>query len=109
MTWNNWIVIIGFVILFGWCMVKSNQYDTLKVEYESLKTNKESIIDSLNNENAKAKYVIQTLEDSLKIVDNKVVHHYIKVDEVKKEQFVVSTTLSESTRLLKKNLLCTNL
>ena len=90
-------------------MIKNNQYDTLKIEYESLKNNKESIIDSLNRENTKAKYTIKTLEDSLKIVDNKVGHHYIKVGEVKKEEFVISATLSESADLLKKNLLCTNL
>ena len=90
-------------------MVKSNQYDTLKMEYDSLKINKESIIDSLNRENSRIQNTIESLEDSLKVVDTKIVHHYIKVDNIKKEEFVISPALSESTNLLKENLLCTNL
>lgn len=90
-------------------MIKNNQYDALKIEYESLKINKENIIDSLNKENVKTKYTIKTLEDSLKTVNTKVVHHYIKVDNIKKEEFIISSTLSESANLLKENLLCTNL
>ena len=90
-------------------MVKSNQYDALKTEYELLKINRENVIDSLNRENVKAKLQIQVLEDSLRVVDNRVVHHYIKVDDIKKEEFVVSTTLSESASLLKNNLACTEL
>ena len=106
---HNWIVIIGFVILFGWCVTINNQYDSLKVDYEQLKNNKEQIIDSLNKENHKTKQTIKVLEDSLKTIDVQLSNNSDKIEDIKKEEFVVSVSLSESTKLLKKNLSCTKL
>ena len=109
MKLHNWIVIIGFVVLFGWCVIINNQYDSLKVDYEQLKNNKEQIIDSLNKENHKTKQTIKVLEDSLKVIDVKLSNNSNKIEGIKKEEFVVSASLSESSNLLKKNLLCTKL
>ena len=109
MKLSNWIVIIGFVILFGWCVIINNQYDSLKVDYEQLKNNKEQIIDSLNKENHKTKQTIKVLEDSLKTIDIQLSNNSDKIEDIKKEEFVVSVSLSESTKLLKKNLSCTKL
>ena len=109
MKWSNWLVIIGFVILFGWCVIINNQYDSLKVDYEQLKNNKEQIIDSLNKENHKTKQTIKVLEDSLKVIDVQLSDNSNKIEDIKKEEFVVSVSLSESANLLKKNLSCTKL
>ena len=109
MKLHNWIVIIGFVILFGWCVIVNNQYDSLKVDYEQLKNNKEQVIDSLNKENNKTKQTIKVLEDSLKTIDIQLSNNSDKIEDIKKEEFVVSTSLSESANLLKKNLSCTKL
>lgn len=109
MKWYNWIVIIVFVILFGWCVIINNQYDSLKVDYEQLKNNKEQIIDSLNKENYKTRQTIKVLEDSLKVIDVQLSGNSNKIKSIKKEEFVVSVSLSESAKLLKKNLSCTKL
>ena len=109
MKWSNWLVIIGFVILFGWCVIVNNQYDSLKVDYEQLKNSKEQIIDSLNKENHKTKQTIKVLEDSLKVIDVQLSDNSNKIESIKKEEFVVSVSLSESANLLKKNLSCTKL
>lgn len=109
MKLHNWIVIIGFVILFGWCVIINNQYDSLKVDYEQLKNNKEQVIDSLNKENNKTKQTIKVLEDSLKTIDIRLSNNSDKIEDIKKEEFVVSVSLSESANLLKKNLSCTKL
>ena len=109
MKLHNWIVIIGFVVLFGWCIIINNQYDSLKVDYEQLKYNKEQIIDSLYRENNKTKQTIKVLEDSLKVIDVQLSNNFDKIENIKKEEFVVSINLSESANLLKKNLSCTKL
>ena len=100
----NWIVIIVFVILFGWCIIINNQYDALKLDYEQLKDNSEQIVDSLHKENYKTKQTIKVLEDSLKVIDVQLSNNSNKIEDIKKEEFVVSSSLSESTDLLKKNL-----
>ena len=105
----NWIVIIGFVVLFGWCVIINNQHDSLKVDYEQLKNNKEQIINSLNKENHEIKQTIKVLEDSLKVIDVQLSNNSSKIESIKKEEFVVSVSLSESANLLKKNLSCTKL
>ena len=105
----NWIVIIVFVILFGWCIIINNQYDALKLDYEQLKDNSEQIVDSLHKENDKTKQTIKVLEDSLKVIDVQLSSNSDKIEDIKKEEFVVSSSLSESTDLLKKNLSCTRL
>ena len=87
----------------------NNQYDSLKVDYEQLKNSKEQIIDSLNKENHKTKQTIKVLEDSLKVIDVQLSDNSNKIESIKKEEFVVSVSLSESANLLKKNLSCTKL
>jgi ribosomal protein L11 len=87
----------------------SNQYLSVKRDYEFLKNTNERIIDSLKNENVKTKKVIKTLEDALKNLDSKIENTTTIIEVVKKEEFVVSTSLSESASLLKKNLSCTEL
>lgn len=109
MKLHNWIVIIGFIVLFGWCIIINNQYSTLKINYEQLKNNKEQIIDSLHKENNKTKQTIKVLEDSLKTIDIQLSNNSNKIESVRKEEFVVSISLSESADLLKKNLSCTKL
>ena len=109
MKWSNWLVIIGFVILFGWCVIVNNQYLSLQKDFDSLKNNKEHIIDSLNNENIKTKHTIKVLKDSLKTVEVNIINQSNKIIEIKKEEFVISTSLSKSAELLKKNILCTKL
>ena len=90
-------------------MIINNQYDSLKIDYEQLKNNKEQIIDSLNKENHKTKQTIKVLEDSLKVIDVQLSDNSNKIEDIKKEEFVVSVSLSESANLLKKNLSCTKL
>ena len=109
MSIYNWIVIIAFVVLFGWCVIINNQYDILQKDYELLKENKEFIIDSLSKENLKTKQEITILEDSLKTIDVAIIDNSIKIEEIKKDEFIISTSLSESADLLKRNLLCTEL
>lgn len=87
----------------------SNQYASIKRDYEFLKNTNERIIDSLKNDNIKTKRIIKTLEDSLKNVDTKIKNTTTIIEVVKKEEFVISTSLSESASLLKKNLSCTEL
>lgn len=105
----NWIIIIVFVILFGWCIIINNQYDALKLDYEQLKDNSEQIVDSLHKENDKAKQTIKVLGDSLKVIDVQLSSNADKIEDIKKEEFAVSISLSESANLLKKNLSCTKL
>ena len=90
-------------------MIINNQYDSLKVDYEQLKNNKEQIIDSLNKENHKTKQTIKVLEDSLKTIDIQLSNNSDKIEDIKKKEFAVSVSLSESANLLKKNLSCTKL
>jgi hypothetical protein len=63
----------------------------------------------LNKENNKTKQTIKVLEDSLKTIDIQLSNNSDKIEDIKKEEFVVSISLSESTKLLKKNLSCTKL
>lgn len=58
----DWIVIIGFVILFGWCVIVNNKYSTLQEDYNILKIDKESVIDSLNKENNRISSEVLSLE-----------------------------------------------
>lgn len=74
-----------------------------------MRNNKENVIDSLYKENVKTKLEIKVLEDSLKTVDININNNLHKVNEIKKEEFIVSTSLSESADLLKKNLSCAKL
>ena len=105
----DWIVIIGFVILFGWCIIVNNKYSTLQEDYNILKNDKEYIIDSLNKENAETKEIIKSLEDTLDKVNSKIEEESSKIEIVEKEEFTISNSFSESTILLKENLLCTDL
>lgn len=105
----DWIVIIGFVILFGWCVIVNNKYSTLQENYNILKNDKEYIIDSLNKENAETKEIIKSLEDTLDKVNSKIEEESSKIEIVEKEEFTISNSFSESTILLKENLLCTDL
>ena len=109
MTKSNWIMLIFVILLFIWGVIMSNQYASIKRDYEFLKNTNERIIDSLKNDNIKTKRIIKTLEDSLKNVDTKIKNTTTIIEVVKKEEFVISTSLSESASLLKKNLSCTEL
>ena len=105
----DWIVIIGFVILFGWCVIVNNKYSTLQEDYDILKNDKEYIIDSLNRENAETKEIIKSLEDTLDKVNSKLENSSNKIEGIEKEEFTISNNFTESTILLKENLLCTDL
>jgi hypothetical protein len=63
----------------------------------------------LNKENNKTRQTIKVLEDSLKVIDVQLSDNSNKIEGIKKEEFVVSISLSESANLLKKNLSCTKL
>jgi len=105
----DWIVIIGFIILFGWCIIVNNKYSTLQEDYNILKNDKEYIIDSINRENIKIKEIVKSLEDTLSKVNSELEKNFDKIEIVKKEEFTISNSFSESTILLKENLLCTDL
>lgn len=107
MKFYNWIVIIVFVFLFGWCVIVNNKYNTLQQDYNTLKEDKECIIDSLEKENMKIQDSIKILEDTLEITNAKLSQISSKIEYVEKEEFVILTTFSESSNLLKKNL-CAN-
>ena len=77
--------------------------------YNILKNDKEYIIDSLNKENAETKEIIKSLEDTLDKVNSKIEEESSKIEIVEKEEFTISNSFSESTILLKENLLCTDL
>ena len=105
----DWIVIIVFVVLFGWTIIVNNKYLNLQDDYNSLKNNKEQIIDSLNNENTKTKKIIQSLEDEIVMINLELEKKENKVETIKKEKFTISPSFSKSTNLLKENLACTDL
>ena len=104
MKLHNWLVIIGFVVLFGWCVIINNQYNSLKLDYEQLKYNKEYLIDSLQKDNVRTKQIIKVLEDSLKTLDVQILENVNKVESFKSEEFDISINLSKSANLLKENL-----
>lgn len=106
MKWYKWVMIVLFTILMAWGCVMTILYVNLKSNYYSFKNVKTYTIDSLNWENNKIKQTIITLEEKLKDVDNKIESNVDKIIEIKREEFVVSPSLSKSTELLKKNLSC---
>lgn len=105
----DWVVIIVFIILFGWCIIVNNNYLNLKEEYDILKNDKEYIIDSLNRENTKIREDIVSLKDTLEKINTNLLNNSNKIEIVKKEEFTVSLSFSESSNLLKNNLSCTDL
>ena len=105
----DWIVIIVFTILFGWTIIINSKYTSLQNDYNQLKNNNEQIIDSLNRENFETKKIIKSLEDTINIINSELEKNQEKVEVIKKEEFVISSTFSKSATLLKKNLECTDL
>lgn len=105
----DWIVIIGFVILFGWCVIVNNKYSTLQEDYNTLKVDKENVIDSLNKENNRISSEVLSLEDSICKINNVLETNSNKIESIKKEEFTVSSSFSKSTKLLKENLACIDL
>lgn len=105
----DWIVIIVFVILFGWCIISNSRYDSLQKDYDDLKYNREIIVDSLNREKIKTNKIIISLEDSIKTINQKLSNTSNKIESVEKEKFIISSNFSKSTLLLKENLECTSL
>lgn len=105
----DWIVIIGFVILFGWCVIVNNKYSTLQEDYNILKVDKENVIDSLNKENNRINSEVLSLEDSICKINDMLEISSNKIESIKKEEFTVSTSFSKSAKLLKDNLTCTDL
>jgi hypothetical protein len=81
----------------------------LQDDYNRLKNNKEQIIDSLNRENEETKKIVQSLEDTINIINLELEKNKGKAETIKKETFIVSPSFSKSTNLLKENLECTDL
>lgn len=87
----------------------SYKYNKLEIDYNLLKIEEELVIDSLNKENLKYKSCIIQLKDSLNFIENKIINNSQKIDSIKKDEFIISSSFSESSILLKENLLCTDL
>ena len=105
----DWIIIIGFIILFGWCVIVNNKYTTLQEDYNILKLDKENVIDSLNKENVRIGEEVIVLSDSIANINLKLQTNSNRIEFVEKDEFTISNSFSESTILLKENLACTDL
>lgn len=95
--------------MFWWCIHTNNSYSKLKQDYELLKCNKTLVIDSLCKENVIIRETLCIYEDSLHTLNEKLLNKKDQILEIKKDTFVVSESFSESTILLKQNLLWTDL
>jgi cell division protein FtsB len=107
MHFKNEVIFLFIIIicLLVWCITINNKYASLKQDYELLKFDKEFIIDSLQKDNMKIQKTIMFYEDSIYTLNKNLINAYNKVNETKKDTFVINETFSESTILLKQNLL----
>lgn len=106
---KTWIIICLFAILFVYLMVLNNNFRKLKFEYQEQLFNKETVIDGLQKDiEIKVQEInllekrIYSLEQSVDSLQN------IKI-EVSEKEFEISSSISESVKLLRENLKCVEL
>ena len=102
----NWIIIILFVILFGWVIISNERYNNLESKYIEQMNKDAHEVDSLQKEILKSEEKIQKLTFQLTHVSEKLDSLYNIKQEIKNEVFVFSNSVSESAQLLKDNLQC---
>ena len=106
---KTWIIICLFAILFVYLMVLNSNFNELKLEYQEQLFNKEIVINNLQEDiEIKVQEInllekkIYSLEQSVDSLQN------IKIEKKKKE-FEISSSISESVKLLRENLKCVEL
>lgn len=102
----NWIIIVIFVFILGQCVITQKRYDTLEQNYNELLFEKSNIIDSLEKDNLKRLESIEYLEHEVIVLNNHIDSLNNLKQEIKKSknEFTISTNISEGCTLLKKNL-----
>lgn len=106
---KTWIIICLFAILFVYLMVLNSNFNELKLEYQEQLFNKEIVINNLQEDiEIKVQEInllekkIYSLEQSVDSLQN------IKI-EVSEKEFEISSSISESVKLLRENLKCVEL
>lgn len=102
----NWIIIIIFAIVLGQSLITHKRYNTLQENYNELLFKQSNIIDSLESENLKKEKSIIDLELSVSDLNNKLDSLYNNKSNIiqEKNRFTISSSISEGSNLLKKNL-----
>ena len=103
---HNWIIIVIFVVIFGYGIWFNQKYQRLEQQYKELLLKDVSVIDSLIQNNIEKELIIKDLEDEVVLLN----HNIDSLQKTKldlyqnKDKFTISQSLSESVLLLKKNL-----
>lgn len=106
---HNWIIIIIFVILFGWVVVTKDKYEKLDLEYQELLLNKQFEVDSLYETIHQAEQTNLKLESAVMKLELKLDSLIEIKQDIEKEEFIIEKDLSRSANLLKQNLSCVDL
>lgn len=103
---HNWIIIVIFVVIFGYCVICNQKYQRLEQQYKELLLKDVSVIDSLIQNNIEKESIIKDLKDEVVLLNHNIDSlQKIKLDLYQnKDKFTISQSLSESVLLLKKNL-----
>ena len=106
---KTWIIICLFANIYLFLVVLNNNFRKLKFEYQEQLFNKEIVIDGLQEDiEIKVQEInllekkIYSLEQSVDSLQN------IKI-EVSEKEFEISSSISESVKLLRENLKCVEL
>lgn len=101
----NWIIIIIFVIVFGWSIISNNRYQSLKEDYQELLLDRDLQIDSLIKNNIEKEKSVKNLELQLVKLNKDLDSLYnVKTEIIEKNEFQISSSISNTAVLLKKNL-----
>lgn len=102
----NWIIIIIFAFVLGWCVITQSRYNTLEQEYNELLIEKATTIDSLKYDNNKKIESIEQLEFKIDDLNHTIDSLYNIKTKVQKSKnsFTMSSNISEGAELLKRNL-----
>lgn len=103
---HNWIIIIIFAVIFGYCVISNKRYERLEEQYQELLLKDNDTVDSLIENNVEKALIIKNLESEIVSLNHNIDSlHKIKSNLYKdKESFIISQSISESVLLLKKNL-----
>lgn len=103
---HNWIIIIIFAVIFGYCVISNKKYERLEEQYQELLLKDNDTVDSLIENNIEKALIIKNLESEIVSLN----HNIDSLQKIKsnlykdKENFIISQSISESVLLLKKNL-----
>lgn len=105
---HNWIIIIIFAVIFGYCVISNKRYERLEEQYQELLLKDNDTVDSLIENNVEKELIIKNLESEIVSLN----HNIDSLQKIKsnlykdkdKENFIISQSISESVLLLKKNL-----